>query len=591
MSARVERPNILWLMSEDCSPHGEAYGDPLARTPTIDRLAREGVLFENAFCTSPICAPSRFSLITGVYASSCGPAHQMRAIAHVPPEVATYAALMRGHGYYCTNNSKTDYNSDIDPNAIWDESSDFAHWRNRPEGAPFLAVFNADDTHESAIFQEASPLGVEPAKITYASPDEVRVPAYLPDTPEIRADIARYYTAIEKVDTIFAGLIGELEQDGLVRDTVIIYSSDHGGVGPRSKRFCYDDGLRVPLIVRVPERFAHMSPWRPGERVDTAVSHIDVAPTLLALGGADIPATMQGRPLFGSAAKPPVGLAFGGRNRAGARYDMVRTIRDSRYRYIRNYAPHRPHGQHSGYMWRAKGYQSWETEHLAGVLSPVQEAFWQEKAAEEFYDTEADPDEVDNIISAPEHAGRIARMRALLDEHILAVNDNGFIPEGSSIEGYHASRVPDAYPLSEVMDLAASAIKREPANLGRFVDALGHRNEVVRYWGAQGLLMLGTGSAAAADALRAALGDRSPQVRIAAAEAYALTQEVAAPLAVLGDLLDCAPGPVTLQALNAVTYIGAAATAVIDKVAALAEMNDENNGPAARHLLHRLRGD
>lgn len=583
-AGEVTRPNILWLMSEDLSPRGLAFGDPLARTPTIDRLAREGVLFENAFCTSPVCAPSRFSLITGVYATSCGPAHQMRARAQVPPELDTYPALLREAGYYCTNNAKTDYNSDLDKDAIWGESSDSAHWRSRPDRAPFLAVFNPNDTHESALFRE---------QVTYVSPEQVRVPPYLPDTPEIRADLARYYTAIEKVDIVFAERIRELEEDGLLEDTVIVYSSDHGGVGPRSKRFCYDEGLRVPLIVRIPERFAHLSRWRPGERVSTAVSHIDVAPTLLALGGVPVPATMQGRPLFGSGARGPEGLAFGGRNRMGERYDMVRTVRDDRYRYIRNYSPHRPYGQHVAFMWMAKGYQSWEAEHLAGRLTPTQEAFWREKPAEEFYDTHADPDEVQNLIDAPEHAERIARMRTLLDEHMLAVNDNGFIPEGSPIEGYTASRVPGAYPLREAMALAARAIEREPANIDCFIDALKHDNEVIRYWGAEGLVMLGQANASAGAALSAALRDPSPQVRIAAAEAFALTQKPEEAVAVLGEFLrPDESAAVTMQALGALYYVGPAAGAVVDRLAALAETSRHGGvRSAARYLLLRVRGE
>jgi arylsulfatase A-like enzyme len=577
------RPNILWLMSEDCSPHGAAFGDPLANTPTINQLAAEGVLFEKAFCTSPVCAPSRFALITGVFATSCGPAHQMRAVAHRPPELRTYATLMREQGYYCTNNWKTDYNADIDEHEIWDESSESAHWRNRPAGAPFLAVFNPNDTHESAVFEE---------EVTYVSPEEVRVPAYLPDTEAIRADIARYYTAIRKVDRIFTALVAEVDQAGLLDDTIIMYSSDHGGVGPRSKRFCYDEGLAVPLIVRVPDRFAHLSPWRAGERVQVAVSQIDIAPTILALGGVDVPKTMQGRPLFGTNVAPPTGHAFSGRNRMGERYDMVRTVRDNRYRYIRNYAPHRPHGQYIAYMWMAKGYQSWEAEHGAGRLTGVHETFWQSKPAEEFYDTLTDPDEVENLIDAPEHATHIGEMRALIDQHILDVNDNGFIPEGSPIEGYDESRVPGSFPLCEIMTIAAKAIQRDPSNISAFTDALGHDNEVMRYWGAQGLLMLGKANGPAVDALRIALDDPIPQVRIAAAEAYAQAQDVGVAVAVLGVML----GPdqtqqVTLQALNALTYVGPAAAAVIEKIERLADAKDQNNRAAARYLLLQLRGE
>ncbi|MFC0038560.1 sulfatase-like hydrolase/transferase [Actinomadura rayongensis] len=579
----ASRPNILWLMSEDCSPHGAAYGDVLGRMPAIDRLAREGVLFEQAFCTAPVCAPSRFSLITGVHAASHGPAQHMRAVSPFPDALDTYAELLREAGYYCTNNAKTDYNTDLDKDAVWDESSATAHWRDRPDGAPFLAVFNPMDTHESALFHEP---------VTTVSPEQVRVPEFLPDLPEIRADLARYYTAIEKVDRVFTRLLRELEEDGLWEDTVVLYSSDHGGVGPRSKRFCYDEGLRVPLVVRVPARFAHLSPWRPGERVTTAVSHIDLAPTLLSLADVRVPASMQGRPLLGRAAEPPAGLAFGGRDRMGERYDFVRTVRDERYRYLRNYAPHRPYGQHVAYMWMARGYQAWEAAHLAGTLDEPTDRFFRPKPAEELYDLAEDPDETHNLADDPRHAERLATLRDLLDAHLLRVNDNGFIPEGSPLQGYGPSREPGAYPLREVMALAATAITRDPANLATFVTALTDAHEVIRYWAAQGLLMLGADAAPAATALETALDDPSAHVRIAAAEAYGLAVDGPRGVVVLAQALSPEhPPPIRLQALNALVYLGTDAALAEDGLTAAADADHPGVRSAARYLLLRLRGD
>lgn len=495
------RPNIVWLISEDLSPTGAEYGDMLARTPAMDRIAREGVVFENGFSTAPVCAPSRFSLVTGMYPTSCGPAHHMSANAHVPEDVPSYPVLLREAGYYAVNFSKADYNCDLDLNVIWDDRTEAAHWRNRPEGKPFFACFNIIATHESSLFRE------EP---TYVTPDEVTLPPYLPDTPAMRRDFARYYTARTKTDDAFARILAELEEDGLLESTIVIHTSDHGGSEPRTKRFCYDEGLRVPFVFRIPEAFAHLSPWPAGSRVTTATSEIDIAPTILALAGVGKPPTMQGRALLGNEPEPMLGLAFGGRDRMDICYDMVRTVRDDRYRYIRNYSPHRIWGQYVPFMFEGEGYRSWLEEHMAGRLSPDQDRFWQTKPAEEFYDQQVDRHSLHNLIDAPEHQERIAAMRAALHDHMVATNDNGLLPEGSPLEGYHESRNAGALPVREVLALADQAITRDPARVHEYAVKLSDANEAMRWWAAQALLMLGTEAAPAIVALRSAVHDESP---------------------------------------------------------------------------------
>jgi len=576
------RPNILWLMSEDCPPKNAAYGDALARTPTIDRLAREGTVFENAFSVAPVCAPSRFALLTGIYPTSAGPAHNMRAAAHAANDLRTYPQEIRAAGYYCANNAKTDYNCDVDPARIWDDSSASAHWRNRPAGAPFLAVFNPVATHESAVFFEA---------ITDVLPEQVRVPAYLPDIPEVRKDMARYYTAIAKMDRALAERLDELEQDGLLEDTIIIYSSDHGGVSPRSKRFCYDEGLQVPLIIRVPERWKAEFPWAAESRVRPAISQIDLAPTLIAIAGGNIPPQMQGRPI----AAPPRGgeprYAFSARDRMDERYDMIRTVRDERYRYIRNYAPHRIYGQHSAFAWMAAAYQGWEREHLAGSLSEVQDAFWRTKAAEELFDTHIDPDETVNLIDDPQLARVAQRLRAALDRHILDTNDNGFLPEGSAVEGYHPSRQPHSYPLQHIMHLAELAIARSTHHVHIFAETLASPDETARFWAAQGCLMLGAGAHPARPELLRTLTDPSLPVRIVAAEALTHVGHGNEAVAALRQLLrERSDAPVLLQALNALTYIGDIAAPAEAELLSMVDHRDEYVRGAARYLKLKLGG-
>jgi len=545
------KPNILWIVSEDNNPFIGAYGDRLARTPVLDGLAAAGIRYANVYCNAPVCAPSRFGIITGMYPESCAPAQHMRAVGPVPGFLHGFPKYLREAGYYCTNNSKTDYNAALDEKAMWDESSNTAHWRDRPEGTPFFAVFNIMTTHESRTFRRTEGA---------VRPQQVRVPAYLPDTPEVRADIASYYNLMEIMDGEVGARLAELAAAGLADDTIVFYYSDNGGVLPRSKRYCYDEGLRTALIVRVPSAWSHLASGPPGSTVTSPVSFIDFAPTVLTLAGLTPPRYMQGSPLLGArrAAKQ---YAFGMRNRMDERYDMMRTVTDGRYRYIRNYAPHRIYAQHEAFEWQMDSYRSWESEHLAGRLTPVQERFWQEKPAEELYDVHADPDQITNLIDVPEHRRRVAALRRALDEHLIAIHDNGFIPESSQLEGYEPSRAPGAYPLVRVMKLADRAIRRDVRNVSDFVRLLADENEVIRYWAAQGLLMLKLAAAPAVAALeRCLVQDSSHPVRIVAAETLALLGSLERSLQYLTQMLEAdVDARLRLQALNALTFMGSAA--------------------------------
>lgn len=581
----ANRPNILWTVSEDCPPRFGCYGDPLAVTPHLDALADRGTLFGHAYSAAPVCAPSRFAMLTGIAPESHGPAHQMRARAHVPDWMTTYPEILRGLGYHCTNNVKTDYNCDVDPQAIWDDCSTTGHWRNRPDGTPFLAVFNYDPTHESSVFSRAE---------STVDPDAVRLPAYLPDTPEIRGDFAHYYRHIANMDAFVGGLLAQLEEDGELDNTIVIHTSDHGGVNPRSKRWCYDEGLHVPLIIAAPERWAHLFP-APGTRVDAAVCTIRIPPTLVELAGGVVPARMQGDSLARTTFDADPGLAFGMRNRMDARPDMVRTVRDARYRYIRNYDPHRPYGTHQAFAWLAAGYRSWETEHLAGRLDPIQDAFWHAKPGVELYDCDADPDQVRNLAGDPAYADVEQRLGEALRAHILAVNDNGFLPEGAPAEGYDASRADGAYPLARILDVADAVGLRDPAEIPRFTAALADPDPTVRRWGAIGLLVLGraalTGDVGAL--LKAAVdGEPDPFVRIPCAELLAAHADDEAALACLAEFARATHAPsVRLEAFAALTALGPETVAPYrDVVAAAAEEPDEYCGNAARYLLFRIDG-
>jgi len=548
-------PNILWLTSEDNNPYIGAYGDRLAHTPHIDALAKKGILYRNVYSNAPVCAPSRFGILTGVLPEACAPANHMRAVAKLPDFLRTYPEYLRSAGYYCTNNVKTDYNCDVDPARIWDDNGPKAHYANRPEGKPFMAVFNTLTSHESRLFT------VTEGRV---KPQDITLPAYLPDTPAIRQDYASYYNLIEKMDGDIGQRLAELEASGLAEDTIVFYYSDNGGVLPRSKRYCHDRGLRCAMVVYVPPKWAHLSPVKAGTTVDAPVSFIDLAPTLLSLAGMVKPQTMHGAPFLGHFAAAPKDYAFGMRNRMNESVDFVRTVTDGRYRYIRNYMPHRPCGQHQAFSWLLKSYQDWDRLHREGRLTEVQARFFQPRAFEEFYDLDADPDEVDNRIADPKHRARVADMRRALDRHMIRINDNGFIPEGAAPEGYVPSRAAGAYPLKALMALGAAAARRDRRKLPLFRSRLTDADAVTRYWAAMGLLILGEDGRPALAELQAAMrADPSPHVRVAAAEAVANLTKEDEPVLKLAELAgDGQPLPVRLLAVNALTYIGNARPAL-----------------------------
>ncbi len=289
-----EKPNILWIVSEDNSSHWiGCYGNDQARTPNIDKLASEGVLFEHAYSNAPVCAVARATILTGVYAPTMGTQH-MRSRNPIPAKYKPNVSYLRAAGYYCTNNAKTDYNFKGNDNSYWDESSGKAHYKNRPEGKPFFAIFNLGASHESSLFKDKA---AEPKRLT---PEEIDLPPYLPDLPEIRKDYARYHDRITEMDGQVGKILAELEKDGLAENTVVIYTSDHGGILPRGKRYLEETGVKIPFIVRVPEKLETLSPFTPGQRAEEPVSFIDMSPTFLSLAGVGKPDQMQGRAILGN---------------------------------------------------------------------------------------------------------------------------------------------------------------------------------------------------------------------------------------------------------------------------------------------------
>ncbi|WP_428334781.1 sulfatase family protein [Novosphingobium sp.] len=586
-------PNIVWIVSEDNNPYLGAYGDTLAHTPNLDALAKKGVLYRNAFSNGPVCATSRFGILTGVYAESCAPAQHHRAIAHLPKNLKTYPQYLREAGYYCVNNGKEDWNCDAVGKEIWDESDNRAQWYKRPAGKPFMAVYNDFTTHESQLFFET------PGRV---KPEDVRVPDYLPDTPEVRQDIASYYNRIEIMDKNCGDRLAQIEREGVADDTIVFYYSDNGGVLPRSKHFDYDEGFRTALIIYVPPKWQHLAPAPAGSEVTTPVSYIDLVPTLLSLIGQPKAAHMPGRALLGPYQGAPETLAFGSRDRMDERYDFVRSVCDGRFRFIRNYNPDRPWGINEAYAWLMKSYQSWESGHLAARLNTVQDRFFQTKPYEEFYDLHEDRDEVHNLIGDPRHHSRITAMRSALDRHMLEINDNGFIPEGAPEQGYFPSRDRAVYPLEALMVLGERASQRRVANFAYFMAKLADNNALVRYWAANGMRGLGQAAANARPVLeKMAAGDPSVHTRISAAHALAAVGASSEGVAQLIAILESLPAananmPMRLQVVDALTLIGEPARAALPLLRVYASEHlppagvgiDDYVALASRYLVARL---
>ncbi|MFZ5829903.1 MAG: sulfatase-like hydrolase/transferase [Planctomycetota bacterium] len=584
-AAEAQRPNILWITSEDNSPYLGCYGDPLAQTPNLDRLASEGIRYRNAFANAPVCSSARTTLITGMYASSLGVQHH-RSRVSIPEQFQAYPAYLRDAGYYCTNNSKTDYNV-ANVGKPWDESSAQAHYKNRAAGQPFFAIFNFTTSHESQV-------APKPGKTEFRiPPNDMTLPPYHADTPEIRRDWANYYDQMTLLDQQVGEVLAELEASGQANNTIVFYYSDHGGALPRGKRNLHDSGTHVPLMIRFPKRFAHLAPAGPGAWVEQPVSFVDFPATLLSLADVPIPKHFEGRAFLGEQKVDPRTHVLLFRGRMDERYDNVRGIRDTQYRYLRNYNPHRPWGQHYSYPFQVlPSMRSWFAAYQAGKCNPVQARYWQPKPSEEFYNVAADPFEVQNLIDDPQHAQRIEAMRKSLRDELIATRDTGFIPEAmferlagdKTIYEYAQS---EQYPIERIVDLADKASSRDPAALGDLTAALGDPHPVVRYWGGIGCLVLQEKALPAKQKLLQLLGDPWADVRVTAAEALGYLGEKQAALIALNEVLRSPQEYEPLAALNSLDFMWKAGHVSLDEAQTL--VRDLKLGePAGRIVTYLL---
>ncbi len=462
LSEQPKRPNILFLLAEDMSSHVGAFGDSVAVTPTLDRLAMEGIRYTNTFTTSPVCGPSRAAFITGVHQITTGTQHMRTSnlgyLAVPPKEVKAFPELLRKAGYYTYTDHKNDYQfskvlTKTGPFTIWDDEGRSAHWRNRPNNTPFFAMINFSVTHESGIFPHHifPRFWKEQGTLAYVlqlinqynrwgledvvSPEDVVVPPYYPDTMIVRSDIARMYNNVNCMDGQVAAILKELEEDGLADSTIVIWTTDHGDGLPRAKRDLYDSGIKVPMIIRWPEAFRPKG-VKPGDVDKRLISFIDLAPTILSLAGIDIPDFIQGQVAFGPKAGTTRTYVYAQRDRIdNDDIDRRRAVRDARFKYIRNYHPERAAASKSPFSMHQLIQQELHMMNEKGLLKGPQTIWFQKpRPFEELFDTQHDPHEIANLSDDPVFQDILLRMREELDRWLEQTTDLGAIPEADMIE-------------------------------------------------------------------------------------------------------------------------------------------------------------
>jgi uncharacterized sulfatase len=438
LQAAEKPPNIVWIFGEDMGPELGCYGDPNAITPNMDRLAREGARFSRCFTHAPVCAPSRSGLITGRYPTSIGTHHMRSTLLKPPPMFTDY---LRQAGYTVawptnTNRGKTDFNFQV-PAQAFDIRT---NWTKQIPKQPFFGFYNILTSHESQIRAPGERLAQNIARLKPSErhdPAKMKLPAYYPDTPEVRRDLANYYDLVTAVDYEIGDVLALLDKAGIADNTVVLVTGDHGRGLPRSKRWVYNQGIHVPLIVRWPGQI------KPGTIRDDLVCFLDFAPTMLALAGAEIPKEMQGQVILGPKITPERKYVFAARDRMDETYDRIRSVRDKRFQYIRNFHPELPYAQRIAYMEEMPTMQVWRKLNAEGKLNAVQKQFFAPtKPAEELYDVEADPDEVHNLADDPRYQDKVKKLRAALDQWIVDTKDMGAIPEKDLIkQGLVADRL------------------------------------------------------------------------------------------------------------------------------------------------------
>jgi arylsulfatase A-like enzyme len=459
---QVKLPNILWLVTEDMGHYIPSFGDSTIVTPHLSKLAKEGVVYPNLYSTSGVCAPSRAAIATGMYPSSIG-ANHMRTTSYSevtgvpkygavpPPEVKMISELLRKEGYYCTNNYKTDYQFKA-PVTAWDESSPYAHWKNRGKDQPFFAVFNFTETHESGLFEPYGFREIETRhyhagdrtynwknkgkshaknRMTEAETPvhipkdtKFKIPPYLPDNEVVQRDMWKLYNNIAEMDKQVGAVLKQLEDDGLLDNTIIFFYGDHGGPMPREKRLIYDSGLKTPMIIRFPDK------KNAGTKDGQLISFIDFAPTLLSLINQKPKEYLQGQSFLGDYKAKERKYIHAAADRFDGFTDAIRAVKDKQFKYIRNYRPEQGYYLPVTYRERIPTMQELLKLKEEGKLNDIQKQWFRgEKPKEELFDCINDPFELNNLAENSEYKEKLAELSNEMDRWLAEIGDDPSLPE------------------------------------------------------------------------------------------------------------------------------------------------------------------
>lgn len=505
---KKQLPNILWITCEDISPYLGTYGFKQAQTPNLDKLAKNGLKYTNAYANAPVCGVARSTLLTGMYAPTTGTQH-MRTNTQLPKCIPAYPKVFREAGYYCTNNFKKDYNSSyINDETLWDESSAKAYYKNRKEGQPFFSVFNIITTHESRLAANRIEKFIKRKQIpkkTRIEHKDIILPPYHPDVPEIRNDWARLHDLITLMDKQVGDLLNELKEQNLDKNTIVFFYSDHGGMLSRAKRYLFNVGTQVPFIVHIPEKWQHLAPnYKQGGTENKLVSFVDFPKTIISLAGLPIPDKMQGHVFLGKNKGKNKGknseYVHFYRDRMSERYDFNRAITDGTYYYIQNFNPHRPRGRSTRYGYKVQ--QNWranEASFEAGKSNAIQSQFYLPKPTKELFITPKDPWHVNNIADSIKYKRQLKKMSKALDRWMIENRDTGLIPEpmfhdfvgeGKTHATIYEFAQSNAYKIASILPKAKLAALGKIIYKKKYLRFLKHKNPIIRYWGAYGLFRI-----------------------------------------------------------------------------------------------------
>ena len=559
-SHAADRPNVVWIVSEDNSHHYlKHFFESGAPAPNIEAMAAHGITFDHAFSNAPVCSVARSTLATGCLGPRIGTQfHRKHTIATLPQGLRMFSELLRDAGYYTSNNSKTDYNATPSKEA-WDESSRTASWRKRRSpNQPFFHMESHAQSHESSLHFSQEVFENEE---TTTDPESVKLADYFPNTAKFRYTHARYHDRMAVIDEIVGSTISKLKEDGLLEDTFVFYFGDHGGVLPRGKGYIYESGLHVPLVVRVPDKWQHLIDRKNGSRAPGFVSFIDFGPTVLNLAEVKVPEQMDGIPFLGKGITAVEVDArdecYGYADRFDEKYEFIRSLRKGKYQYIRYFQPFLPDGLQNNYRYRMLAFTEWRDLYEDGKLTGSQLQFFQSKPVEQLFDAEADPHEINNLASDPRYANVLKDLRTRLATQMRALPDLSFYPESKLVSvmgdpvGFGQKHKAEIAQMADIHDLALLPFSAAEA---RLIAALESDNVWLRYSAAMTCSEIGAEATSLAEKVIPLIHDNSLVVRIRAAEFLGLINTID-PQPILADIVNRTSNPVEAgEALNSIVY-------------------------------------